>query len=248
MNVEDTIKLLKAGISEKYLGIPKRSISAFHSHQLISSMDIIKSNGNYSIEGAVKVQLYSLLRDMGIGFTSIYKIEKKYRADRLYAKKLNFHGYEHFATIFTLPIFCTLEEKKYFISIDLKDDKINFLTDEEYMMSLSYGKHMADYIHWKIIFDLWEILEILGFDKPRKTKWMLSSLYKVFEKNQFPIRIGKYHYLQSTEYFDKPKNVWQSLIGVMREPHTIMTLKSNNHGYITNIKVMKRKKVEKDEE
>lgn len=138
MNVEDTIKLLKAGISEKYLGIPKRSISAFHSHQLISSMDIIKSNGNYSIEGAVKVRLYSLLRDMGIGFMAIYKIEKKYRADRLYAKKLNFHGYEHFSTIFTLPIFCTLEEKKYFMSIDLKDDEINFLTDEEYMMSLSY--------------------------------------------------------------------------------------------------------------
>lgn len=248
MNVKNIIDLLKTGIPEDKLRIPKRTISAFLRHQLISSMDIIKSNGNYSIEGAVKLRLYSLLRGMGIGFPAIQKIEKKYRADRLYAKELNFHGYKHFATIFSLPIFCTLEEKRYFISIDLKNNEINFLIDEEYMMCLSYGKHMADYIHGRVIFDLWEILETLGFDKPRKTKWMLNSLYKIFEKNQFPIKIWKHHYLQITEYYDKPKNVWQSLIRVMREPHTIMMLQSNNHGYITNIKVTKRKKIEKDTE
>ena len=246
MNVNTIIKQLKSWIPEHQLGIPKRSITAFLSHQLISSMDIIKSNWNYSIEGAVKLCIYLKLRRMGIWLSFLQIIEKAYMAERIYAKELNFYWYVCLTNIFTEPILFTLADKKHFISIEPIQWEIQFLNEEDYIMSIAYGKHMADYIHGRIIFDIWEMLEILWFEKQNRTKWLLNSMQKVFEKNQFPIKIWKDHYLQNTKYYDKPKQLWQSFISAMSEPNTIMTLRSNNHGYITNIKVTKRKKIEND--
>lgn len=240
MNVNNIIELLRTGISEDKLGIPKRTISAFHRNQLISSMDIIKSNNNYSIEGAVKLRIYAYIRWFWIPFMRLTEIEKEYRSWRMFTKPIFIRNYSHTPTPITIPILNNLAYCRNYVTLDDKNI-FEYVSEEDLVENISYGKDTWKTLNGRILIDLWVILEDFWLPVSWHSKWTINKLRKAFESNKLPVRDRKWrYYSETTYYYNHPRELPNKITLMLSKPYTSMTLKSNNNWSITSITYKER--------